>query len=204
MEEKKLEKKDNKKNDKVNLGGKSNKGFFIKSKKFSNFKGRKKKEKDEFEQKIIDLARVTRVMAGGKRLRFRACMVIGDRKGRVGVGLAKGSDVSIAIGKAIAKAKKNIVNVPIIDGTIPHRVEIKNKASRLLIKPAKKGSGLKAGGVLRIILELVGIKDVVAKIIGTNNKVNNAKTAIKVLTSFKAEAIKDAKEFNKSVKKNDK
>jgi small subunit ribosomal protein S5 len=131
-------------------------------------------------------------------------MVIGDRKGKVGVGLAKGSDVSIAIGKAIAKAKKNIVNVPIIDGTIPHRVEIKNKASRLLIKPAKKGSGLKAGGVLRIILELVGIKDVVAKIIGTNNKVNNAKTAIKVLTSFKTEAIKDAKEFNKSVKKNDK
>lgn len=181
-----------------------NKKSNFKGKRPSRFKKRNDKEQDEFEQKIVDLARVTRVMAGGKRMRFRACMVIGDKKGRIGIGLAKGSDVAIAIGKSIAKAKKNIINVPIIDGTIPHQIEIKNKASRLLIKPGRKGSGLKAGGVLRIVLELAGVKDVVAKIMGTNNKVNNAKTALLALSSFKAEAVENAKKLNSSTKKENK
>src|SRR3989344_8724175 len=89
------------------------------------------REKDEFDQIMIDLSRVTRVMAGGKRMRFRACMVIGDRNGRVGWGLAKGADVSIAMQKSIAQAKKNIMNVSIQDGTIPHQVTVKFKAARL-------------------------------------------------------------------------
>lgn len=142
----------------------------------------------EFEQKIVDLARVTRVMAGGKRMKFRACMVIGDKKGRVAIGIAKGVDVAMAISKSVTKAKKGLINVPIVDGTIPHQVEIKFKAAKLLIKPGKKGSGIKAGGVLRIVLELAGVKDVVAKILGTNNKVNNAKAAIMALSSFVTEA----------------
>ena len=201
MEDKKVENKEEEKK----VETKTTPTKFVKkspfqSRKRGKFK-RKEKEKDEFEQKIVDLARVTRVMAGGKRLRFRACMIIGDRKGRVGLGIAKGADVAIAIGKAIAKAKKNIVYVPIIDGTIPHQVEIKNKASRLLIKPGRKGSGLKAGGVLRIVLELAGIHDIVAKIMGTNNKINNAQTALIALTSFKAEAVAVAKKYQEPLKK---
>lgn len=142
------------------------------------------KPKDEFEQKIVDLARVTRVMAGGKRMKFRACMVVGDKKGRVGVGIAKGVDVSMAISKSVTKAKKHLINVPIFDGTVPHQVNIKRGASKLMIKPARKGSGIKAGGVMRIVLELAGVKDAVAKILGTNNKVNNAKATLEALNSF--------------------
>ena len=141
MDDKKVEKKEEEK--KVEAKATPTKPVkkpFFKGRKPGRFK-RKEKEQDEFEQKIVDLARVTRVMAGGKRLRFRACMIIGDRKGRVGLGIAKGADVAIAIGKAISKAKKNIVYVPIIDGTVPHEVEIKNKASRLLIKPEEKVLG---------------------------------------------------------------
>ena len=139
---------------------------------------------EEFEQKIVDLARVTRVMAGGKRMKFRACMIIGDKKGRVGIGIAKGIDVSQAISKAVVKAKKTLIHVPIVEGTVPHQISVKFKSAKVMIRPAKKGSGIKAGGVLRIILELAGIKDVVAKILGSNNKINNAKAALDALSSF--------------------
>lgn len=164
-------------------------------------KGFKKndKPKDEFEQKIVDLARVTRVMAGGKRMKFRACMVVGDKMGKVGVGVAKGADVSAAIQKSVAQAKKHLIEVPIINGTVPHEITIKKNSARLLIKPAKKGSGLKAGGVMRIIFELAGIKDVVGKIIGSNNKVNNSKALIEALGSFVPHAVSVAKK--KSEKK---
>ncbi|MBT6691286.1 30S ribosomal protein S5 [Candidatus Parcubacteria bacterium] len=148
---------------------------------------------DDFEQKIVDLARVTRVMAGGKRMKFRACMVVGDKKGRVGIGLAKGVDVAMAISKSVSKAKKKTILVPIIDGTIPHEVNVKFKAARIMMKPARKGSGIKAGGVMRIILELAGVKDVVAKILGTNNKVNNAKAVLKALEGFVPTAVEAAK-----------
>ncbi|MBP9802414.1 30S ribosomal protein S5 [Patescibacteria group bacterium] len=146
---------------------------------------RVEKEKDEFQQRMVDLARVTRVMAGGKRMKFRACMVVGDANGRVGIAVAKGMDVSAAITKAVVKAKKAIINVPIVDGAIPHAIEVKFKAARVILKPAKKGSGIKAGGVVRIVLELAGAKDVVAKILGGNNKINNVKATIKALSSFK-------------------
>lgn len=145
---------------------------------------RSDKPAEEFEQKIVDLARVTRVMAGGKRMKFRACMIIGDKKNRVGIGIAKGVDVSQAISKAVVKAKKNLVTVPIVEGTVPHQITYKFKSAKVMIRPAKKGSGIKAGGVLRIILELAGIKDIVAKILGSNNKINNSKAAVEALSSF--------------------
>jgi len=148
------------------------------------------KPADEFEQKIVDLARVTRVMAGGKRMKFRACMVIGDKKNRVGIGVAKGADVAMAIAKSVGKAKKNLLEVPIVDGTIPHEVNVKLGSAKLMMKPAKKGSGIKAGGVVRIILELAGIKAVGAKILGTSNKVNNAKATMMALDSFVFAATK--------------
>jgi len=144
---------------------------------------------DEFEQKVVDLARVTRVMAGGKRMKFRACMIVGDRNGRVGVGVAKGADVSLAISKAVTKAKKHLLRVPIVSGTIPHQVKVKVGAAKVLIKPAKPGSGIKAGGVVRIILELAGVKDVVSKVLGNNNKINNAEATMKALRSFVARSL---------------
>jgi len=148
------------------------------------------KEPQEFEQKIIDLARVTRVMAGGKRMRFRACVALGDKKGRVGFGLAKGADVTIAVTKAVNKAKKELIVVPIVNETIPHQVLLKEGAALVLLKPAPKGTGVKAGGAMRVLLELAGVPNVVGKILGTNNKVSNVKALIRALTSFKARAEK--------------
>lgn len=138
-------------------------------------------EESEFEQKIIDLARVTRVMAGGKRMRFRACLVLGDKAGRVGFGLAKGADVSIAINKSTAQAKKHMITVPIVKETIPYQTSVKFKAAQILFKPAKPGTGIIAGGAIREVLEMAGIPNIVAKMMGTNNKVTNVKATMKAL-----------------------
>ncbi|MFH1837975.1 MAG: 30S ribosomal protein S5 [Candidatus Kuenenbacteria bacterium] len=141
------------------------------------------KEEKEFEQKIVDLARVTRVTKGGKQLNFRACVAIGDLKGRCGIGLAKGIDVAIAVEKAVAVAKKKIITVPITEEeSIPYEIKEKFGAARILLRPAKKGTGLKAGSAVRIVLELVGIKNITSKILGSNNKINNAKATINALS----------------------
>ncbi|OGF23221.1 30S ribosomal protein S5 [Candidatus Falkowbacteria bacterium RIFCSPHIGHO2_02_FULL_42_9] len=140
---------------------------------------------EEFEQKMIDIARVTRVMAGGKRMRFRACVAVGNRKGRVAIGLAKGADVTGAVTKAVNKAKKEFIDIPIVNETIPHEVYQKLGAAKILFKPAKKGRGIIAGGVVRIILELSGVKNVTSKILGTGNKVNNAKCVIEALKNLR-------------------
>lgn len=140
-----------------------------------------KPEEREFEQKVIDLARVTRVVAGGKRMRFRACMAIGDGKGRVGIGVAKGADVTIAINKAVNKAKRNLITVFIISDTIPFEVRNKYKAAKVLLKPAPRGTGVKAGGAMRVILELAGIPNVVGKILGSSNKINIVRSTIEAL-----------------------
>lgn len=136
---------------------------------------------DEFEQKIIDLARVTRVMAGGKRMRFRACVAVGNKKGKIGIGLAKGADVTMAISKAVNQAKKDMVDVPLINETIPHEVNRKTGAAYLMMKPARKGRGIIAGGSTRIVMELAGVHNVVCKNLGTTNKVNNAKCVLDAL-----------------------
>lgn len=132
-------------------------------------------EEREFDQRIIDIARVTRVMAGGKRMRFRACVVIGDRKGRIGFGIGKGLDVTLAVNKAVNNAKKDLIVVPALNNTIPHEINKKYKASYLLLKPAPKGTGVVAGGAVRMALELSGIDNIVAKIYGSKNKLNNIK-----------------------------
>lgn len=150
--------------------------------------GRQRKterEKPEFEQKILDLARVTRVTSGGKRMSFRATLVIGDRKGRVGLGIAKGADVALAVDKAYRQAKKKIFSVPIFRETIPHEKRQKFGAAKILLKPAPKGTGLKAGGAVRIILELAGVPNAVSKIYGgSNNKINVAKATCQALKNF--------------------
>lgn len=129
----------------------------------------------EYEQKIIDLARVTRVTKGGKRMRFRACVVIGDKKGRIGFGVAKGADVTLAIAKAVNKAQKKIIIVPIINETIPCEIREKFCAAKVLLKPAVKGRGIIAGGAARSVFELAGIPNIACKILGSKNKINNVK-----------------------------
>ncbi len=150
-------------------------------------RGRRFDKKDEeFESKLLDLARVSRMTKGGRRLRFRAGMVIGDKKGRVGFGIAKGKDVAQAIEKATRVAKKNLIKVLIVKDSIPHRVEAKFGAAKILLKPQRKGRGLVAGGTVRVICALAGIKDISSKIIGkTGNKINNAKATILALKKLK-------------------
>lgn len=142
---------------------------------------RRQTEDSEFDQEIIAIDRVTRVMAGGKRMRFRACVALGDRKGRVGVGLAKGIDVTGAVNKAATQARKHMHPVPIIDETIPYPVITKYRAARLLLKPAPKGTGVKAGGAVRTILELAGVGNVVSKILGSSSKINNVMATLEAI-----------------------
>src|SRR3989344_971698 len=160
--------------------------------------GFKDKSAPELDQQIVDLARVTRVMAGGKRMRFRACVVIGDKKGQVGVGLAKGRDVALAVEKAVAKAEKNLTKVNLVNGTIPHEIYVKVGSAKVLLKPAPAGTGIIAGGASRLVLELAGVKNVVSKIMGTNNKISNVDATIKALSSLKK--IKEEKIDNKEDK----
>ena len=148
---------------------------YNKNKKFN----RNDKPQDDFESKLLDLTRVTRVTAGGKQLRFRAVMVIGDSKGKIGLGVAKGLDVSQAIEKATRLAKKEIMDVPTVDGTISHEVEAKFGPAVILLKPQKKGKGLVAGGTVRTLCQLAGIQDISSKILSrTSNKLNNTRATI--------------------------
>jgi small subunit ribosomal protein S5 len=144
-------------------------------------------EKKEYEQKLLDVARVVRVVAGGRRFRFRAVVVIGNRKGKVGVGVAKGQDVSIAVEKAVANAKKHLIKVPIIEGTIPHFTEAKYSSAKVILKPGVKGRGIVAGGAVRVVCDLAGIENLSGKILGkTKNKLNNARATIKALQNLKS------------------
>lgn len=131
----------------------------------------------EFDQKVVEIKRVTRVVAGGKRMRFRALVVIGDHKGKIGIGLKKGMDVTEAVNKAVNSAKKSMITVPIVNDTIPHQVNIKYKSSKLLMMPARQGTGVIAGGAVRSVLDLAGVKNVISKMIGSNNKTNNVRAA---------------------------
>jgi len=147
-------------------------------------------KKDEFDSKLLDLTRVSRMTGGGKYLRFRATVVAGDRKGKVGLGVAKGLDVAQAVEKATRMAKKRLIEVPIINETIPHQVYAKFGAAKVLLKPQKRGRGLVAGGTVRVICSLAGIKNISSKIISkTGNKINNARATIKALKNLKSPMV---------------
>lgn len=142
--------------------------------------------KEEFESKLLDLARVVRVAAGGRRFRFRATVVTGNKKGKVGVGVAKGLDVAQAIEKATRLSKKNLITIPIVGDTIPHEVYAKFGPAEVLLRPQRKGRGLVAGGTVRTICTLAGIKNISSKILGrTGNKLNNARATIEALKKLK-------------------
>jgi small subunit ribosomal protein S5 len=147
------------------------------------------KTKSEFEHVVLDLRRVARVVAGGKRFSFRATVVVGDRNGKVGVGVAKGADVSQAVEKAINQAKKNLIDAPIVNGTLPAQTSAKHSTAVILLKPAKPGKGIIAGSASRAVLSLAGFKDVTAKVLSaTHNKLTIAMAtleALKKLTNIK-------------------
>lgn len=143
------------------------------------------REPKEFEERVLDLARVTRVTKGGKRMRFRATVVIGDRKGRVGFGIEKGADVAIAVSKASRSAKKHLITVPIVNETIAHAIFEKFAAAKIMLKPAPKGTGIKAGGAMRVVLELAGVPNVVGKQLGASNKINNVKAVFDALKNLR-------------------
>jgi small subunit ribosomal protein S5 len=148
-------------------------------------------EKVEFESKLLDLARVVHVRAGGKKLRFRAVIVTGNKRGQVGVGVATGLDVAQAIEKATFQSKRDMVEFPIVEDTIPHEVYAKFGAAEIILKPQRRGRGLVAGGPVRIICQLAGIKNISSKLIGpTRNKINNARATLKALEKLKTRILK--------------
>jgi len=131
------------------------------------------------------------VVAGGRRFRFRATVVVGNRRGKVGVGVAKGQDVSLAVEKATADAKKRLVKISLLEGGISHSTSAKYGSSKVLLKPGAKGRGLVAGGAVRTVCDLAGIKNISAKILGrTKNKLNNARATIEALTKLKTPILK--------------
>lgn len=142
----------------------------------------------EFDQKVVEVKRVTRVVAGGKRMRFRALVVIGDHKGKVGIGLKKGVDVAESVNKAVNQAKKNMITLPLVNDTIPHEIKLKYKSSQIIMLPARPGTGVIAGGAVRSVLDMAGVKNVISKMLGSNNKVNNVRATF---AAFKMMRSKD-------------
>lgn len=146
----------------------------------------KLKPKPEYDPRVLDLARVTKVTGGGKTMRFRAVVAVGNKKGRVGLGVAKGKDVQQAIEKATRSANRHILNIPVVENTIPHETWAKFGPAKVLLKPQGRGLGLVAGGVVRTICSLGGIKDVSSKLLSrSRNKLNIARATIEALKKLK-------------------
>ncbi len=137
-----------------------------------------------YQEVVINIDRVARVVKGGRRFRFKALVVVGDGKNKVGVGVSKGQDVQSAVAKATDKAKKSLITIPIINETIPHEAEIKLSGARVLIKPAAPGTGTIAGGVVRQVIGVTGIRNLLSKSLGSTNKVNIAYATLEALKSL--------------------
>lgn len=155
----------------------------------------------QFEELVINIDRVARVVKGGRRFRFKALVVVGDRKTKVGVGVAKGQDVQTAISKATDVAKKNMITIPIANETIPHDAEVKVSGAQVMIKPAAPGTGIIAGGVVRQVIGVTGIRNLLSKSLGSSNKVNIAYATIEALKTMVPReewtSVKNAKKESK-------
>ncbi|HMR73307.1 MAG TPA: 30S ribosomal protein S5 [Candidatus Saccharibacteria bacterium] len=172
------------------------------------------REEKQYEENVIAIDRVARVVKGGRRFRFKALVVVGDRKNKVGVGVAKGTDVQMAVAKATDVAKKSMITVPIVNATIPHDVEVKLDGARVLLKRAAPGTGIIAGGVVRSVVSVTGITDLLSKSLGSTNKVNIAYATVEALknlvpkdqwvTSEKTSKAKTASSKEEKAKKGDK
>lgn len=142
-------------------------------------------DREKFAEKIVQINRVSKKTKGGNTMRFSVLVVVGDKKGKVGLGRGKSSDIASAIQKAISYAKRHFIDVPIVKGTIPHDITLKLGAARIMLKPAPKGSGLIAGGAVRSVVEVAGIKNISSKILGTNNKASNVHAVFAALEKLK-------------------
>jgi len=143
-----------------------------------------KDQPKEFIEKLVKLNRTSKTVKGGRRMSFSALTVVGDQKGRVGYGFGKANDVSEAIRKSIDKAKRNLVTVPLKNGTIPHDVQAEYKSSSVLLRPACSGTGIIAGGAVRAVMEAVGVTDVLSKSLGSNSSVNVVRATFEAITSL--------------------
>ncbi|MBQ8234026.1 MAG: 30S ribosomal protein S5 [Bacilli bacterium] len=146
-------------------------------------KTRREPRPKQFEEEIINIGRVTKVTKGGRHFRFSATVAVGDRKGQVGIGTGKANEVPEAIKKAVAQATKNVCRVSVVNGTIPHEATGVRGASKVLLKPAVKGTGVKAGGPVRSVLELAGVHDILSKSLGSSTKINMAYATLNALKS---------------------
>lgn len=164
------------------------------------------REEKEFDEKVVQINRVSKKTKGGNRIGFSALIVVGDRKGKVGVALGKAPDTLSAIKKGIRKAKKKMIKVPMQGTTIPFPLQVKRGAAKLLLKPAPQGTGVIAGGAVRAVVEAAGIRDIVAKILGTNNKSSNVHATFKALSKISqlAKKIKKLNLTNTKLEKNPK
>ncbi len=142
---------------------------------------RSKMEKPEFEERVVSVDRVSYTVAGGRRLRFRALVVVGNRQGKVGMGVSKAGEVATAIQKAVAAAKKRLITVAITNETIPHGIQVSYGGATVLLKPAPAGTSVIAGGSVRAVIELAGIKNIRSKALGSNNKINNVAATLEAL-----------------------
>src|SRR5689334_6106256 len=147
----------------------------------ANFTNRFDRQPSEFDEKIVQVNRVSKKTKGGNKIGFAALAVVGDRKGRVGVGLGKAPDVSAAIRKGISQAKRHLIQVPLVHGTIPFRVDVKVGAAKIMLKPAPSGSGIIAGGAVRSVVSAAGIQNISSKVLGTSNKANNVHATLEAL-----------------------
>ena len=162
-----------------------------------NQRSHRPREEKEFAEEVIQIDRVTRVVKGGRRLRFRATVVVGNRRGRVGVGIGKSNEVTTAIKKAVAKAQKKMATIPITkNDSIPHEIQVKFKSANILLMPAGPGTGIIAGGAIRKVVELAGIKNILSKALGTNNRLANAQAALNALKEL-TEIPRLSKNFKK-------
>jgi len=163
--------------------------------------GKRQREPKETDEHVLQVARVTRVVKGGRRMRFRVAVVIGNRQGKVGIGIGKAMEVQAAVQKASAQARRRMIRVPLVKGTIPHEIDFKFKAARIRMLPAGEGTGIIAGGALRPILELAGVKNILSKRYGTNNQLVNAQAAMRALKMLRTppqREIKESKETKES------
>lgn len=150
-----------------------------------NFYSNTDKEESEFFERVVQVNRVSKKTKGGDKRSLSVIVVVGDRKGRVGVGLGKAADVQSAVKKATAYAKRHLIDVPLKDRTIPHTILVKSGAAKVLLKPARKGTGVIAGGAVRVVVEAAGIHDIVSKTLGTKNRASNVYATMKALSSLK-------------------